>query len=99
MVVSLSDIGKREHAERIERRCSFTQPAASRRRLIEDEGKSAVEPTNSDERRYRSFDVGRARTHRYQAKIGPGDGAHGQRVVRGGGIDDPEPDPFSLEAG
>ena len=99
MVIALPDIGKREHAERIERRCSFTQSAAPRWRLIEDEGKSAVEPTNSDERRYRSFDVGRARTHRYQAKIGPGDGAHGQRVVRGGGIDDPEPEPLSLEAG
>src|SRR5204863_6788954 len=55
MVVALSDIGKRKHAERIERRCSFTQSAAPRWRLIEDEGKSAVEPTNGDERRYRSF--------------------------------------------
>ena len=77
MVVALSDIGKRKHAERIERRCSFTQSAAPRWRLIEDKGKSAVEPTNGDERRYRSFDVGRARTHRYQAKIGLGDGAQG----------------------
>ncbi len=89
MVIALSDIGKRKHAERIERRCSFTQSAAPRWRLIEDEGKSAVEPANSDERWYCSFDVGRARTRRDQAKIGLGDGAQGQRVVRGGSIDDP----------
>src|SRR5258706_5229789 len=88
MVIALPDIGKRKHAERIERRCSFTQSAASRWRLIEDEGKSAVEPANSDERWYCSFDVGRARTHRDQAKIGLGDGAQGQRVVRSGGIDE-----------
>src|SRR5258708_39573201 len=98
MVIALSDIGKRKHAERIERRCSFTQSAAPRWRLIEDEGKSAVEPANSDERWYCSFDVGRARTRRDQAKIGLGDGAQGQRVVRGGSIDDREPDPLSFEA-
>src|SRR5207248_9966896 len=98
MVIALYDIGKRNHAERIERRCSFTQAAAPRWRLIEDEGKSAVEPANSDERRYCSFDVGRARTRRDQAKIGLGDGAHGQRVVRGGGIDDRKPDPLSFKA-
>src|SRR5437660_11643685 len=91
MVIALSDIGKRKHAERIERRCSFTQSAAPRWRLIENEGKSAVEPANSDERRYRSFDVGRARTHRHQAKIGHRDAAHGQRVLRGVGIENPEP--------
>src|SRR5213592_57620 len=99
MVIALSDIGKRKHAERMERRCSFTQSAAPRWRLIEDEGKSTVEPTNSDECRYRSFDVCRGRTHRYQTKIGPSDGVHGQRVVRGGGIDDREPNPLSLKAG
>ena len=30
-------------------------------------------------------------------EVGSGDGAHGQRIVRGGGIDDREPDPLSLE--
>src|SRR5438552_15205116 len=98
MVIALSDIGKRKHAERIERSCSFTQSAAPRRRLIEDEGKSAVEPADSDERWYCSFDVGRARTRWDQAKIGFSNGAQGQRVVSGGRIDDREPDPLSLEA-
>src|SRR2546423_15019014 len=98
MVIALSDIGKRKHPERIERRCSFTQAAAPRWRLIEDESKSAVEPTNSNQRRYRSFDVGRTRTHRDQAKIGPRDGAHAQCIVRGGGIDDRKPDPLSFKA-
>jgi hypothetical protein len=42
VVIALSDIGKRKHPERIERRCSFTQAAAPRWRLIEDESKSAV---------------------------------------------------------
>src|SRR5258708_19329570 len=93
MVIALSDIGKCKHAERIERRCSFTQSAAPRWRLIEDKGKSAVEPANSDERWYCSFDVGRARTHRDQAKIGLCDGAPGQRVVPGRRIDEREPDP------
>src|SRR5207237_6105198 len=45
VVVALSNIRKRKHAERIERSCSFAQTAAPRWRLIEDEGKSAVEPT------------------------------------------------------
>src|SRR3981081_3799402 len=98
MVIALSDIGKRKHAERIERRCSFTQSAAPRWRLIEDEGKSAVEPANSDERWYCSCDVGRARRRGEQAKSGLGEGAQGQRVVRGGSIDDREPDPLSFEA-
>src|SRR5438876_11065274 len=98
MVIALSDIGKRKHAERIERRCSFTQSAAPRGRLIEDERKSAVEPSNSDERWYCSFDVGRARTRRDQAKIGLRDGVRGQRIVRGGSIDDRKPDPLSFEA-
>src|SRR5215472_10744139 len=97
MVVALHEIGKRKHAERIERRCRFTQTAATRWCLIEDEGKSPVEPANSDKRRYRSLDIGWARTCRDQAEVGSGDGAHGQRIVRGGGIDDREPDPLSLE--
>src|SRR3974390_1394175 len=99
MVVALSNVWKCKHSERIERSCSFAQSAASRWGLIENEGKSTVEPANRDERRYRSFDIGRARTHRDQAKIGPGNGAHGQPVVRGGGIDDGEPDPLPLQAG
>src|SRR2546430_13702507 len=86
MVIALSDIGKRKHAERIERRCSFTQSAAPRGRLIEDEGKSAVEPANSDERWYCSFDVGRARTRRDQAKIGLGDGRLHVAGLFGGGF-------------
>src|ERR1700745_4363686 len=97
MVIALSDIGKRKHSKRMERRCSFTQSAAPRWRLIEDEGKSAVEPADSDDRWYCSFDIGRARTRGDQAKIGVGDGAHGQRVVRRGGIDDREPNPLSFE--
>src|SRR3954464_13542335 len=98
MVIALSDIGKRKNAKRIERGRSFTQSAAPRWRLIEDEGKSPVEPANSHQRWYCSFDVGRARTRRDQAKIGLGDGAHGHRVVRGGGIHDREPDPLSFKA-
>src|SRR5258706_15260210 len=98
MVIELPDIENRKHAERNERSCSFTQSAAPRWRLIEDAGKSAVEPANSDERWSCSFDVGRTRTHRDEAKIGLGDGAQGQRVVRGGGIDDREPDPLRFEA-
>src|SRR6185437_6189235 len=76
MVVSLSDEGQREYPKRIERGCSFTQSATSRRRLIEDEGESAVQPPDSDQRRYCSFDVGWARARRDQAKIGVGNGAH-----------------------
>src|SRR2546421_3545209 len=98
MVIALSDIGKRKNAKRIERGRSFTQSAAPRWRLIEHEGKSALEPANSDQRWYCSFDVRRARTCRDQAQIGLGHGAQGQRVVRGGGIDDREPYPLSLEA-
>src|SRR5947207_1937584 len=97
MVIALSDIGKRKNAKRIERGCSLTQSAAPGWRLIEDEGKSTLEPANSDQRWYCSFDVGRARTCRDQAKIGVGDGAQGQLVVRGGGIDDREPYPLSFE--
>src|SRR5260370_32006062 len=97
MVIALSDIGKRKHPERIERRCSFTQAAAPRWRLIEDESKSAVEPTNSNQRRYRSFYVGPTRTHRDQAKIGPPDGGHGQCIVPCVGIDDRKPHPFSFQ--
>jgi hypothetical protein len=46
VVIGLSDIGKHKHPERIERRCSFTQAAAPRWRLIEDESKPAVEPSS-----------------------------------------------------
>src|SRR5258705_2335925 len=98
MVIALPDIGKRKHAERIERRCSFTQSAAPRWRLIEDEGKSAVEPANSDERWYCSFDVGRARTRRDQAKIGLCDGAPGPRGVPVGRIDASGADTLSFQA-
>src|SRR5437764_15466352 len=97
MVIALSDIGQRKHGQRIERGCSFTQSAAPGWRLIEHEGKSAVEPANSDQRWYCSFDVGRARTRRDQAKIGLGNGAQGERVMGGGGIDDSEPAPLSFE--
>src|SRR5215212_10274707 len=97
MVIALSDIGKRKHAERIERCCSFAQSTAPRRRLIEDEGKSSVERANSHERWNCSFDVGRARTCRDQAKIGLGDSAQGQRVVCGRGIDDYKPHSISIK--
>src|SRR5215212_1358923 len=97
MVIALPDVGQCKHTERIERGRSFTQSAAPSWRLIEHERKSAVEPANSDQRWYGSFDVGRARARRDQAKIGLGDGAQGERVVRGGGIDDREPDPLSFE--
>src|SRR5260370_28442127 len=98
MVIALSDIGKRKHPERIERRCSFTQAAAPRWRLIEDESKSAVEPTNSNQRRYRSFYVGRTRTHPDQAKIGPRHCAHGHCIFPCGGIDVRKPNPPRLKA-
>src|ERR1700757_2459624 len=52
MVVAQSDIRKGEHAERVEGCCRLAQPAASRRRLIEDVGKSAIEPWEGDQRRY-----------------------------------------------
>src|SRR5690348_10109428 len=97
MVIALSDKGKRKHPERIERSCSLAQTAAPRWRLVEDERKSPFERTNCNQRRYRSFDVGGTRTRRDQAKIGPRDGAHGQCIVRGGGIDDRKPDPLSFE--
>lgn len=38
------------------------------------------------------------RTRRDQAKIGLRDGVRGQRIVRGGSIDDRKPDPLSFEA-
>src|SRR5215469_4953624 len=98
MVIALSDIGKRKHPERIERCCSFTQAAAPRWRLIEDERKSALESANSNQRRYCSFDVGGTRTRRDQAKIGLGDGLCGQHIVRGGSVDDRKPDPLSIKA-
>src|SRR3954454_12185929 len=97
MVIALSDIGNRKHAERVERCCSFAQSAAARWRLIEDEGKSAVERANSHERWNCSLDVGRARTCRDQAKIGLGHSAQGQRVSCRRSIDDCKPHPVSIE--
>src|SRR5260370_41948249 len=97
MVIALSDIGKRKHPERIERRCSFTQAAAPRWRLIEDESKSAVEPTNSYQRRNSRLHVRRTRTPRGPAKIGPRGGAQRPCACSGRRDRCPKPNPFCLQ--
>src|SRR5437660_776990 len=57
VVVTLPNEGERKQAERVERRGSFAQPATPCGRLVEDEGKPAIEPANSDQRRYCGFDI------------------------------------------
>src|SRR5262245_21895444 len=98
MVVALYDVWKCEYAERVECRPGLAQPTAARRRLIEDEGKSAVEPANGDQRWHRCFDVGRAGTRWNDAKVSSTDRSGGQTVVRSSGIDDREPNALGLEA-
>jgi hypothetical protein len=66
MVVALHDRKRKRRARLSDVAASLKRPP--RGVLIEDEGKSPVEPANSDKRRYRSLDIGWARTCRDQAE-------------------------------
>jgi len=98
MSLRLSDLGKRKHASELTT-LQLQSIGAPRWRLIEDEGKSAVEPANSDERRGLQL---RCRP----GLTAPGSGhkrsalamaAQGQALFVAAGIDDREPDPLSFE--